>query len=79
MPIREESFRIGCGRYLQEPNTLARGSLGGSDAAEVTVAGIPCVDSIGVAGDKIHTHDEYGRLSSLAEAAKRIATACSYI
>lgn len=24
MPIREESFRIGCGRYLQEPNALAR-------------------------------------------------------
>ncbi len=61
------------------PTLTARGSLGGSDAAEVTVAGIPCVDSIGVAGDKIHTPDEYGRLSSLAEAAKRIATACAYI
>lgn len=22
MPVREESFRIGCGRYLQKPNLL---------------------------------------------------------
>lgn len=55
------------------PTLIGRQSLGGSDAAEVTVAGIPCVDSIGTAGDFIHTTKEYGRLSSLAEAAKRIA------
>ncbi len=61
------------------PTLTARQSLGGSDAAEVTVAGIPCVDSIGVAGDNIHTPDEYGRLSSLSEATRRIATACLYI
>ena len=61
------------------PTLTARQSLGGSDAAEVTASGIPCIDSIGVAGDKIHTPDEYGRLSSLAEAARRIATACYYI
>ncbi len=24
MPIKEESFRIGCGRYLQEPNVLSK-------------------------------------------------------
>ena len=57
----------------------ARGSLGGSDAAEVTVAGIPCVDSIGVAGEHIHTPNEFARVSSLIEAARRIATACAYI
>lgn len=61
------------------PTLTARQSLGGSDAAEVTVAGIPCIDSIGVAGDKIHTPDEYGRLSSLSEATRRIAAACLYI
>ncbi len=61
------------------PELTARQSLGGSDAANVTVSGIPCVDSIGVAGDKIHTPDEYGILSSLAEAAKRIAAVCFYI
>ncbi len=61
------------------PTLTARQSLGGSDAAQVTCAGIPCVDSIGVAGDKIHTPDEYAIISSLAEAAKRIATICCYI
>ncbi len=61
------------------PTLEARQSLGGSDAAAVTVAGIPCVDSIGVAGDFIHTPNEYATLSSLPEAAKRIAAVCIYI
>jgi len=46
---------------------------GGSDAADVTVAGIPCVDSIGVAGGKIHTVEEYAYLESLRDSARRIA------
>lgn len=61
------------------PMLTARQSLGGSDAAEITVSGTPCIDSIGVAGDKIHTPQEYGILSSLSEAAKRIAAACFFI
>lgn len=61
------------------PQLTARQSLGGSDAAAVTVAGIPCVDSIGVAGDFIHTLREYGTLESLPQAAKRIAAICLYI
>lgn len=61
-----------CGLPVLSP----RQSLGGSDAAEITCAGIACVDSIGVAGDKIHTIDEYAVVSSLSEAAKRIAAAC---
>lgn len=61
------------------PELTARRSLGGSDAAEITVSGVPCIDSIGVAGDKIHTPQEYAVLSSLSDAAKRIATACFFI
>ena len=61
------------------PQLTPRQSLGGSDAAAVTVAGIPCVDSIGVAGDFIHTPREFGILSSLGEAAKRIGAVCFYI
>lgn len=61
------------------PTLTARQSLGGSDAAAVTVAGIPCVDAIGVAGDFIHTPNEYATLESLAEAAKRIVAVCLYI
>ena len=51
-----------------------RKSPGGSDAAEITVAGIPCVDSVGVEGDFIHTVKEYARISSLSGAAKRLAS-----
>lgn len=61
------------------PELTARQSLGGSDAAAVTVAGIPCVDSIGVAGDFIHTPREFGILDSLAQAAKRVGVVCLYI
>lgn len=61
------------------PVLVARQSLGGSDAAEVTCSGIPCVDSIGVDGDFIHSKEEFARVSSLTEAAKRIAAVCYYI
>ncbi len=52
---------------------IYRKSLGASDAADVTMAGIPCVDSIGVEGDHIHSVREYALISSLASAAKRLA------
>ena len=55
------------------PQLIAAASNGGSDAADVTAAGIPCVDSIGVRGGKIHSRDEFAYLASLAEAAKRMA------
>ena len=47
---------------------------GGSDAADVTCFGIPCIDSIGVGGERAHSPEEYGIIDSLAESAKRIAT-----
>lgn len=47
---------------------------GGSDAADVTVAGIPCIDSIGVEGGKIHTVEEYADLESLRRSARRVAS-----
>ncbi|MBQ2967498.1 MAG: M20/M25/M40 family metallo-hydrolase [Clostridia bacterium] len=46
---------------------------GGSDAAYVTEAGIPCLDSLGVSGDYIHSPRERARKESLKEAAKRAA------
>ncbi len=47
---------------------------GGSDAADVTCFGIPCIDSIGVAGERAHSVEEYAIISSLAESAKRIVS-----
>ncbi len=52
---------------------------GGSDAAYVTVAGIPCVDNVGAEGGKIHSQDEFGVLESLREMAKRVASVCAEI
>lgn len=46
---------------------------GGSDAADVSCRGIPCLDSIGVGGERSHSTEEYGKIDSLAESAKRIA------
>ncbi len=46
---------------------------GGSDAAYVTEAGIPCIDSLGAEGGEIHSAREYAYIASLAESAKRIA------
>ncbi len=52
---------------------------GGSDAADVTMAGIPCVDNMGAWGDAIHSGDEFAYLSSLGEATKRIAAVVMHI
>ena len=51
---------------------------GGSDAANVSAAGIPTVDSMGSTGGKIHTPEEYGIISSIADYAKRLAVATYY-
>ncbi len=57
----------------------ARGSLGGSDAADTTSKGIPTIDSIGVKGDFIHTPNEFAYISSLKESAQKIATIVYYL
>ena len=54
-------------------------SAGGSDAANVSAAGIPAVDNMGPFGGKIHTVDEYGIISSLATQAKRLTLAAYYL
>lgn len=56
------------------PELAPREANGGSDASYVTERGIPCVDSIAVAGGPIHTIDEYVIIDSIAETAKRIAS-----
>ena len=53
--------------------------LGGSDAAYVTEAGIPCVEGMGVLGGEIHSINEYAFQNSLSDAAKRMAAIILYI
>ena len=47
---------------------------GGSDASDITSCGIPCLDSLGVGGERAHSVEEYGVISSLPESAKRIVS-----
>jgi len=56
------------------PELEKRFCMSGSDTAYTTVAGIPCVDCIGVSGGKIHSIEEYAALTSLKESAKRLAS-----
>ncbi len=56
-----------------------REALGGSDAAYITLADIPCIDSIGLSGNGGHSIDEFILISSLAECAKRLASVAMYI
>ena len=49
-------------------------SKAGSDAAYITQEGIPCIDSIGIEGGRIHSAGEFVYLKSLAETAKRLAS-----
>lgn len=60
------------------PTLKASKRTGGSDAADVTAYGIPCIDSLGVRGGKIHTADEFAIVDSLTEAAKRIVAVVDY-
>ncbi|MBQ7039820.1 MAG: M20/M25/M40 family metallo-hydrolase, partial [Clostridia bacterium] len=57
------------------PVLTARKCLSGSDAAYITECGIPCLDNLGTEGGNIHSVNEYIRLESLKESAKRIAVA----
>ncbi len=50
---------------------------GGSDAAYVTLAGIPCIDRVGVLGSNAHSVREFSHLSSLGIPTKRLALLCA--
>ena len=61
------------------PTAEGRKRHGGSDAADVTAYGIPCIDNMGVSGHFLHSVDEYMELCSLTESAKRIAAVMAYL
>ena len=61
------------------PLLTASKRTGGSDAADVTAYGIPCMDSMGVIGGEIHTLKEFAYIDSLAKSTKRLVSAVLYI
>jgi len=46
---------------------------GGSDAADVSFSGVPCLDSLGTTGGNSHSVNEFAWIASLTESARRIA------
>ena len=61
-----------CFEKAELPQLTASKRTGGSDAADVSAYGIPCVDSMGVVGGYIHSPKERAYIDSLAESAKRL-------
>ena len=57
------------------PMLIEQDRNGGSDAAYVTRAGIPCIENMGIRGDCAHSNKEFAYLDSLTEVVKRIAVA----
>lgn len=45
-------------------------SPGGSDASDISKAGIPVVDGLGIEGGKYHSTEEYAKIKSLGESAE---------
>lgn len=56
---------------LEEIKTVI--AFGGSDAAYITLAGIPVIDSIGAIGDNVHSKNEYILTDKFSLPTKRIA------
>ena len=53
----------------------AQKSKAGSDASYITLAGIPCIDSMGTMGENLHSTKESSYLESLKISARYMATA----
>ena len=78
MPKAEKNYEL-----LKEVNRLLQNAgleelesmvaFGGSDAAYITLAGIPVIDSIGPLGELMHSPNEYIRVDRFSLSAKRIA------
>ena len=60
-------------------SVVASKGTGGSDASDMTSYGIPVVDNAGATGACNHSLDEFARISSLLENAKRVIAAILYL
>ena len=61
------------------PTLEVRINSSGSDAADVTAAGIPCLDSMGPRGKGPHSINEFAYKASLAESVKQVAAIVCHI
>ena len=75
--LAEKINKIICKHGIAPLQTGKEG--GGSDAAYITDAGVPCVDSVGVTGGDCHSVKEYAYVDSLLKSAKIQALTCAFI
>ena len=75
--LAEKINKIICKHGIAPLQTGKEG--GGSDAAYITDAGVPCVDSVGVTGGECHSVKEYAYVDSLLKSAKIQALTCAFI
>lgn len=78
MPVRERNLEL-----LAEVNTIlaqeglesltASKKTGGSDASDVSAAGIPCLDNLGIRGGRSHSENEFAYHTALVPCAKQLA------
>ena len=78
MPLRQQNLDL-----LDKVNEiLAKEGLitlipnklnGGSDASDVSAAGIPVLDNLGIRGGKSHSEHEFAYLASLVTCAKQLS------
>lgn len=84
MPIRQKNVdlleKVNSILAMEGLKTLEGKSLpGGSDAADVSATGVPCLDSLGIQGGRSHSEDEFAILASLSASAKRLAAILYHI
>ena len=89
--LKQESFRIAMEYHERNAELLGKlnkifvdcgmqeltvyKGTGGSDAADVTAYGIPCVENFGVIGTGVHSIHEKAEIPSFVQSAKMIAAA----
>ena len=78
MPHSEKNYKLldGINGALKEAGLAELKTViafGGSDAAYITLAGIPVIDSIGAIGDNVHNRNEYILTDVFSLPTKRIA------
>ena len=82
MPIYERNVALleTANKLLAEAGMqtlVANKNSGGSDASDVSAAGIPCLDNFGIHGGKSHSENEFAYLESLARCAKQLGVIVS--
>ncbi len=84
MPLRQRNLDLldKVNQILEKEGfmTLIPNKLnGGSDASDVSAAGIPCLDNLGIRGGKSHSENEFAYLESLVSCAKQLSAIVYHI